>query len=71
MCVFVAVPRPGGLHYPPAEIDQRGNDENVWTTRLVTIDPSSYVVRDVVARRDSATGEWQVIEVHELKRIMS
>ena len=71
MCVIVALPRPGGVFYPPLQIDTRGTDNRVWTTRVFTMDPSAYVVRDVVARRDPATGEWEVIEVQELKRIMS
>lgn len=43
----------------------------MWTTRVITVDPSAYIVRDIVARRDSATRKWKVTEVHELKRVMS
>lgn len=72
-CVLLSLPRPGGVHYPPAKIDTRHADHgpNLWTVRVVTIGRGQATdVLDVVVRR-GAGQIWRVVEIARLDALRS
>jgi hypothetical protein len=71
LCVVTALPRPGGVHFPPEGIDEReaGLEKGHVTTRVVTVEPAQYAVLDVVAQRDGSA--WRIVEQRVLFRVWS
>jgi|GEM_PF-4055321 len=72
-CAILALPRPGGVHYPQESIDESrlGLERGRRTTRVITIYPHTYAVIDVVAEPARGGSGWTIIEQRELFRVMS
>lgn len=61
-CLLVALPREGGVHFPPGHMDARDKaPPGAWTTRVITVSPSGRAVYDVVAVRGAPHG-WTVVQ---------
>lgn len=73
LCANIALPRPGGVQYPPDRIDESGDGlaQGRQTSRVVLRNGSMLRVYDVVA--DPAPGGvgWCIIEWRELFRVQS
>lgn len=69
-CVLVSLPRPGGVYFPPLDIDRRAASPGLWTVRVITIGSGQAVdVIDVVLRR--GRGEWQLVDFVKLSSLRS
>lgn len=71
-CVFVSLPRPGGVHYPPGNIDRRNSARpGQWVVRVVTIGRGQATdVFDVVV--GPAPGQkWTVLEFVRVETLRS
>lgn len=70
-CVIAGVPRQGGAYFPAGDIDRRSSaPRGAYTTRVITIDPGSHTVYDVVAAPGPTRG-WTVVETVVLWRAYS
>lgn len=72
-CAILSVPRPGGVHSPPRQIDetQTAVGRGRWTTRVVIMYPGGYRVYDIVAEPVSQGAGWQIVEQRELFDMVS
>ncbi len=71
-CVLVGLPRSGGVHYPPAEIDRRNSAQpGQRVVRVVTIGQGQAIdVFDVVVRPAADRG-WAVAEIVRVEGLRS
>lgn len=71
-CVLTSQARPGGVHYPPANIDRRNSAHpDQWVVRVVTIGRGQATdVFDVVVR-PAADQKWAVVEFVRVETLRS